>query len=384
MNPPASPIAWQQTAIPGSKTAYVNSVAVSADGQTVFAGTYFYTYGHETPNSPPFNVAACLWDAKGNLKWKDVFPSQVGIYWTALSRDGAWAATGGEVVSHGKGFICAYDAASGAKTLNFTANTRANRVALSGDGSTLAAGTDDVLIFRRSGSSWGAPTVIPLAAGDRANSVDISQDGRWVAAVTADGFVMLIEIPLGVPTLVASWQIKPASSGSWVSMAAGGSGFVVSLATQVFYFDTASFPTSRAPAWSQPLTGADHGNAVAISDDGSLISAIGNVGAAGKLWVYSNKTTSGALLWTAATAHNPNNTAFDGAGKLVAVADGYPDGVKAAFYLFGSDGTPRWTSATGNMNWGLAVAANGGAVVGGSDDGNVYYLDPTAIASAKS
>jgi hypothetical protein len=74
---------------------------------------------------------------------------------------------------------------------------------------------------------------------------------------------------------------------------------------------------------------------------------------------------------------------MDAAGNYVAVADGTPTQNRGGFYLFdGADGASRWTSATippnsfptADMNYSIALSADGNAAVGGSDDGYIYYF----------
>jgi hypothetical protein len=45
-------------------------------------------------------------------------PPAEGVYWVAISNDGAWAASGG-LASPGSGFISAYSATSGATARKF-------------------------------------------------------------------------------------------------------------------------------------------------------------------------------------------------------------------------------------------------------------------------
>ena len=72
---------------------------------------------------------------------------------------------------------------------------------------------------------------------------------------------------------------------------------------------------------------------------------------------------------------NPNSTSVDGAGQYVTVADGYPVGTPSAFYLFDAaagDQIAQWP--TSNMNWPMVISKNGAAIVGGGDDGLLYYF----------
>lgn len=70
------------------------------------------------------------------------------------------------------------------------------------------------------------------------------------------------------------------------------------------------------------------------------------------------------------------------AAGLVAVADGHPDGSPGNFYLLeGAGGALCWSYATGNMSWPIQIAANGAAIVAGSDDSRVYYFDMAGTAA---
>ena len=126
------------------------------------------------------------------------------------------------------------------------------------------------------------------------------------------------------------------------------------------------------PTWTGALTGCNSVRSVAISDDGNLISAVANKSSGGKLFVFDS---TGALKWSQPTQHNPNSTSIDATGKFVTVADGYPDETPGAFYLFDAlAGTLMWNYPTNNMSWPMQIAANGKAMVAGSDNSYVYYF----------
>ena len=84
----ASPISTPQE--------YINSVAISQDGGTVVAGTYYFPYGagakHSSADVTQITVGTFAWNAKGKSLWMDKFQATEGVYWVAISRDG------GEVV----------------------------------------------------------------------------------------------------------------------------------------------------------------------------------------------------------------------------------------------------------------------------------------------
>ena len=229
---------------------YVNSVDISEDGQRVIGGNYFHVY-NQTANPPTApaslsTIGAYLWNAQGTLLWKDEFQSTEGVHSVALSRDGTWAASvgwGANSTGNDIGFIYAYDAATGNKSLAYNLQGQILQVALSGDGSYLVAAADSIYFFNRTASNWSGPQIIPSSnlPHDDIVSVDISDDGQWIVAGTYQGFIVLIQNNNGVLSAPVSWQSK---SGHihWVAMAADGSGFVAGASSgNVPYFNTATF-----------------------------------------------------------------------------------------------------------------------------------------------
>jgi hypothetical protein len=258
--------------------------------------------------------------------------------------------------------------------LNYTTNARVNRVAISADGAYLVAGASATYFFSRNGAAWSAPQVIPSTAGDYVVAVDISDDGQWIAVGTHNGFVSLIRNVGGALSPAVTWQ-QPSGSIYWVEMAAGGSGFVAGAKNaSLMFFSTAAFTGAAGPTWTKKLTGCTRCGSVCISADGSLISAVGNSGKTGKVFLFQNQTTTAKSLWNAATLHNPNSTTLDAAGKYVTVADGQPDGTPGAFYLFDSAGNLKWKYATSNMSWPMQVSEDASGIAAGSDDASVYYF----------
>ena len=360
----------------------VNSVDISGNGQLVIGGNYFHDYSQTanpaTAPAPLSTVGVYLWNAQGTLLWKDEFQSTEGIRSVALSRDGTWAAGGGWG-SNRSGFIYAYDAATGNQRLTYNFHGMVLQVALSGDGSYLVAAADSIYFFKRTASNWSAPQIIAGSnvPNDDYVSVDISDDGRWIVAGTYQGFILLIQNNNGVLSAPVSWK-QPTGHFHWVAMAADGSGFVAGASSgNALYFNTAAFfagPTG--PAWTASLAGCDRCSCVAISDDGSLISAVFNAGAAGKVFLFSNQSsTPSTPLWSKTTKHSSNSTSLDSTGQFVTVADGYqtPAG---AFYLYDNAGHLKWSHDTTKMSWPMKISSNAAGIAAGSDDGNVYYFLP--------
>jgi WD40 repeat protein len=356
---------------------YVNSVAISGDAGTVVAGTYFFPYGGGVKHSPadatPITVGTFAWDATGKALWQDKFSATEGVYWVALSRDGKWAASGGRI-GPAQGFVYVYDVVSGSRLSSFSTTVRVNMVAFSSDASYLVAGADQTYLFSRTGAAWGAPQKLPCAAGDSVIAVAISGNGQWIVAGTFKGSVILVQNTAGSFGTPSSWQVSKGSI-HWVAISGDGSTFAAAASdSNVHCFKTSTFPATKAPAWNAPLTGCKGCRSVAVCDDGSLVSAVGNAGTAGKVFLFSNLGGSGKQLWSQPTKRNPNSTSMDSNGKYVTAADGYPDGTQGDFYLFAADGTPAGSFKTSNMSWPMQISADASAIAAGSDNATIYYF----------
>lgn len=380
---------WKACPLPKLKE-YVNSVAISGDGSKVAAGKYFHDYspdlGHNPAAAQTKKVGMFVWNGAGAPLWNHIFEATEGIYWVALSRDGNWAASGG--ATGGLGFIFAYDAANGKQAFTYHPPSRTNMVAFSDDGSILIAGADQTYVFTRTGSTWGAPQTLTCpdpGAGDYVVSVAVSSDGQTVVYGTYKGYVVLAQRIQGSFVTKGTWQIPAGGSVHWIGMAANGSGFAAATSGSDFYFfNTQSFPITQQASWSAPLAGCTSGRSVAVTDDGSLVSVVANTGnpktpgkapIAGRAFLFANQGTSGKQLWMRPIKRSPNSTSMDSKGQYVTVADGYPDGTRGHFHLFGADGTLQWTFETANMSWPMQISADATGIMAGSDSGFVFYFD---------
>jgi len=203
-----------------------------------------------------------------------------------------------------------------------------------------------------------------------------------VVAGTYKGWVLLMQNENGVFSLAASWQEKDGTI-HWVAMAANGSGFVVgSSSARAIYFNTPLPNNPLQPAWTTYLTGCTRCGCVAISADGSFISAVGNADSTGneadkdtgKVFLFENQGASARKVWSRPTRHSPNSTSMDAAGQFVTVADGFPDGKRGSYYLYDRAGTLHWRFVTSNMNWPMLLSSTGHAIAAGSDNSDVYYF----------
>jgi WD40 repeat protein len=367
---------WKRSPI-SSPVEYVNSVAISDDGGTVVAGTYFFPYAGGAKHSPAdaklITVGTFAWNAKGKSLWSDEFQATEGVYWVALSSDGQWAAGCGRSAP-AEGFVYIYKVATGKRVFSFNTKVRVNMVAFSSDGTYLVAGADDLYLFSQSGSTWSLVQALPCPLGDSVVAVSISRDGQWIVAGTYRGVVNLVQNVGGTLGSPSAWQLSQGSV-RWIALSGDGSAFVVAGSdSKAHFFKTSGVGVSMAPTWSASLVGCRDCRGVAINADGSLVSAVGNNKKVGKVFLFSDQGTSGKKLWVHATKHNPNSTSMDAVGSYVSVADGYPDGSPGDFYLFRGDGSSVGRFQTGNMSWPMQISNNAAAVATGSDDSYIYYF----------
>jgi len=110
----------------------VNSVAISDDGSRCVFGTS-NKFGDGV-------FATYLYKGDGTQIWENPVSTQSmkqGVFWTAISGDGKYVASGGEN-SDNKGFLLAYNDA-GTSLLDVKTDSRINQVSLSKDGGYLVA-----------------------------------------------------------------------------------------------------------------------------------------------------------------------------------------------------------------------------------------------------
>lgn len=379
MDKPKAPT-WKQHLLPKDAEA-INSVAICGDGSRVIAGTYFFTAG---PSPTPKTVGMFAYEQKGKPLWQDTYPATFGINWVAISRDGAWAASGGQI-SQSSGLINAYDVTSGNKSLTYNPPVNVNMVALNSDGSVLVAGSDLLYVFARQGSGkvWSPPQTVAFTNA-KVERVAVSADGKWIAAAVEGGVVSLVQNHGGTLSAPASWSL-PNSWILWVSIAANGSGFAVAGSDgNLYYFDIKAFAASSTPslkpAWQVLLTGCSACRSVAVSDNGSLICAAGDFKsqpATGRVFLLANEGTSGKQLWnsTPTTLYGANSVSMDATGRYVTVTDGTPAGTAGDFYLFGGkDGNLLWSYKLSNMSWPMEISADGTGIAAGADNSELYYF----------
>lgn len=398
-----APLVWKkQPPRPSGSTTpyYINTVAITENGERVVTGTFYHDYSSADARrgivTPATIFGTYCYDSLGNLLWQDTWPGYEGVYWAATTPNGHWSASCGQYSQTPyRGFVFIYDV-SGNRNVSWTdAPSRVSIVQISANGVTCAAGGDAVYVFRRDAGGFAdTPLVIPLPAGEggKSDSVQgLAMDaiGSMIAVGTYQGRILLFSIANGLPATIG--QYMGTLSVHAMAMNAVGSCFVAGTGNgQVLYFDVGEFATSNAPTWSSTLKNAAGVQAAsvygaAINAQGTLASAVGNIGSnAGVLGLLNLSASGGSWAWTADTEHNPNSTSMNADGSLISVADGHPDGTPGAFYAFSSAApnpapkTALWIQPSGNMSWPMQIASSGRAAVAGSDDGYVYYFKPVS------
>ncbi|WP_438481427.1 WD40 repeat domain-containing protein [Oleiharenicola lentus] len=402
---------WKNAPAPGY---FINSVAVSFDGSRVVGGTFYHVYPKAEPRraSSPGKSGVIVvptdngifgtycYDGAGNLLWSQTYNGWQGIYWVGISADGSRAAAGGlGSQTAPQGIVQAFEGATGTILLNQTTQSRVNQVALSQDGTWLVSAAESLLLFRydvNSSRYLQAAEFVPsnqgMPAGDTNGvvSVGISGDGTTIVLADYAGHIALFSNSGGTLTQLQSWQV-PGGKGSdfchMLDLASTGNFFAAGGSNGNFYlFNRATFIQTGQPThtYATGVAGAVYG--VAVEADGGGFAGVVNQGDSGMVYfVQCDANNVATLNCSFPTLRNPNCVALNTPKRLMAIADGHPDGTPGNFYLFEnvSSGllTPspspadlRWQCPSGNMSWPITISGDGSTVVAGSDDGNIYYF----------
>ena len=327
---------WNYTA-----DASINSVAISADGEYIVAGSddskvYFFDKDNNTP----------LWS----------YTAGDGVFSVAISSDGETIVAGS---IDNNVYLFSKD---GTLLWSYGTGNRVWSVAIAENGETIVAGSWDnkVYLFDKDSSTplWSYTT------GNWVLSVDISADGEMIA-VGSDK-VYLFDRNSSTPR----WSY---STGDTVRAVALSEDFFgqqrYHLAAgdwngKVYLFHN----NNSVPLWNH--TTGDSIYSVAITDDSGYV-AVGS-----KDYSVYLLDGDGTSLWSYATGGTVLSLDFSVDGEELAVGS---DKV----YLFDKDsGTPLWGYTTGNSVKSVGISADGEDIIGGSGDKEIYLFDkdvpPTA------
>lgn len=363
----------------------VNSVAISDDAGRLVAGTYYHNYSRVPGPSPVGTYRVSCFDANGGLVWMDSYASCFeGVYSVAISGDGKVAAAGGWLANDlgpkaDQGLLCAYDAALGTRLLDYRQiPDRVSSVALSADGSVLAAAADKLYVFWRAGQSFSTrPAAIPLDPKEPMTGVAVHPSGAWLVACDLAGHVCLAELGNQAIAATHTWTAPQTTHFHAVAISRDAESFAAGGSKAVYYFTKNSMMANPPAPLTKPFKAKGSVRWVSISGDGARIAAVANDGQKGLLMAFSNSTGKLKLAWQKGLRYKPNGVSMDAAVTYIAAADGYDsDQVGGTFYLYDSNGHQRWQEKTTKMNWPAVISANGAGVAGGSDDGFLYAFQP--------
>jgi outer membrane protein assembly factor BamB len=391
---PSNPL-WQRAL---SATEQVNSCAISADGSRVVAGTS-QEFGQG-------QFAVMCFDADGNQRWSQPVgtpEAYQGVFWVAISADGSTVAAGGELADGSQGFLVAFDGDTGASLYSNTdLPERVNQVSLSDDGATLLACYMNTLaLFRRGSTLVFAPAgTYSVAPHHTIESAMISGDGTRAVAGSIHydrNATVGAVISARIPAIGGFEDITTTDFDSGVmrvAITADGTAWGGALhdASCVCFLAGAS----SAPVWrhrSDVATQIAYAFGIAGSASGMVYLAygvnlvVGEDPGAPQGAVFSLTCDAQAATpvpvqrWVMPTTYAVNpGVSLDHAGTLISATDGKPDPGHEThesagnFYLFDNVANRvLWSFPTPMMNWPMAIAANGQAIVGASDDGSVYY-----------
>lgn len=390
---------------------YINSVAVSDDGDVIVAGTFFHQYGGlsqipgleavpleqrkiferiapaATRSDVRDDQQGCFgtyaWDRAGNLLLKKEFEGWQGVYWVDVAADGGTVAScGWQSQAPYAGFISAWAVPGGKELLSYALPGRGNMVALDARGQTLLAGAEQGYLFCRDGDGTfpATPVCIALSAGGDSDSADsvmatgLAADGTIGLVASAQGEIILFSIASGQPAALTRWQLPGQARVHAAALSGDGRRAYAGASDGTLYaFDVAAFQKTPAPAWTETVPeGATTIYGVACDRAGDKVAIAGNLKGGGVVAVYADTGTAATLQWTAHSAHSPNCLAFDPGGQWLGLADGHPDGTPGAFSVWNAgDGTLQWSYGTDNMSWPIRLCSEATVVVGGSDDSTV-------------
>lgn len=396
---------WSRVPASGKQ---INTCAITPDGSRVVCGTWV----ERGADKGIFSVYC--YDASGELLWSAPVsdtPIEHGVYWVDISDDGSTVAAGGEV-SYGSGFLTAYQYCPGAPDterlrplLDASTSSRINQVSLSADGSCLVACYgNSIALFARS-AQGGFTQLDSHDAGANAEVKSAMVDGAGTRAVLASRTYdssggttgQLISFEIG-PDGFASTTTTPFDSGVMrVAITDDGSAWGGSLhdGSCVCFHNGAE----RTPAWRyHPKLNVElaYGFGISGPDASTVNIALGaNMGPTGNpgpgfhpgggvfslTSVGSNGSYAPQCNWVIPTSFGVNpGVSLDRAGAFVTATDGKPNDKNKLeesaghFYLFdNAAGSIVWSRKTETMNWPMAIAGDGRAIVGGSDDGRLFY-----------
>ncbi|MFO7562858.1 MAG: hypothetical protein R6X02_09475 [Enhygromyxa sp.] len=370
---------------------WIQALCVADGGRRIYAASFAAPSGRGLRRRPrPRDHAVFALDQFGAMNWRDVCSHFEGVHTLAASRDGNTVAAGGWYSSEPwAGFVTAWTG-SGMRLLTWNeAPSRIDAVALSADGTTLAAIGEALYLFhRKPGQPFSAQPVATVElAGGFGSSLALDETGRWIVATDAGGSVHMFEQVGGaLAERRYLWETPAVGTVTRLALSSDGDWLLVGTGDGVLHmFNRPTFIATSRPVWTYPVLESSAPTGVAISRDGSELVALYERGDGGAVYVLGNRDGAPHLHWVKSTKHtptiaeiSPRTEAARGSGSdhWIAVADADPRGSSGNFYVFeGATGLIAGAHSCTAGCWALAFDEQGSRLIGGSDDGSVYAFE---------
>ncbi len=388
MIPPATPslapLAWQNT--PGEPACCIQAVAVSADGETVMAGTYQAEGQRAASGSgSPFEATvlrAYCYDGDGALRWSDPITAWAGVRCVAVSADGGFAVAAGEYCEAPcQGFVRAYAAESGEVLLDYRTVGAVSAVALSADGTWLVAAAGQVELFCRVQGTDGFTHVASYFAEGGINRLIMSEDGTVILVSDQAGRVGVLHNSGGTLVLMKCWRLPDGGDVRALALATEGQAFVVGgRGGQVWYFEVARFLAGGGPSCHQVVAGGVRD--VAMDAGGGCLAVALECGRRGGVaWLdVAGNALQAAHTWSTDFPVGAVKVVEGGAavGLMMAKADHTEGAFQVWSVPESAEGQPMLAWNHGLVGKGgccdgpLVLAAGGTNLIGGGGEACVY------------
>ncbi len=392
----------------------INSTAISADGSVCLLGT------SREYDSGQF--AVYCYDNSKKLLWsKAITDSDVyqGVFWVAVSANGQYGAAGGikktqskseeettKLISadgSGNGFLNIYDLSNGKILLDQSLTSRVNQVAMSDDGTTLVAvAGSEVILCQKVGSSFEKVATVELDS-QYCQSCQLSADGSRAVVGTTNyddnpdgnytGQVLVYSTANQALTRTALYQAEVGIQR--VSLCSDGSWWAASAHSGQLFAFSADVNSGSSPVWTYTSddkdVGVSYSVAIARKDETVYVTLGVNLhseNTGGRLYTMqcpadASEGSGPTQCWQYDITYGVNpGVNMDRNAEYVTATDGQPvsesdnDESAGNFYLFrlADDSDPLvWSYHTDQMNWPMAISANGNAIFGASDNGYAYF-----------
>lgn len=413
---------WIRTPEQGTQ---INSTTISADGNFCLLGT------SSEYDSGDFGVFA--YNQNGDLLWNDPWGENLyqGVFWTAVSQDGRFAAAGGRTSTSGneQGLLCAYEAATGNVMLREILPGRVNEVEMSANGTYLVAVMNNqVRLYANRYPNFELVSTHELA-NQYCISCGISDDGKRIVVGSyrsyhvQEGALSMVQMfqndeghltPLGQPctSLGKILRVAIVHDGSWWGASTHSGQCAVfsdqSNATDGLVWTYAPPEKTLSVAYAFAICKTPSGEVFAACGANEKDKQNGCVFAVENMIADTQTGFAPRLLWVNDLQFDPNpGVNMDAQARYVTATDGQPirkkdaendtlsisrlaqeapDNTKQAntqgsveetpgnFYLYRRDtGEQLLKYETSIMNWPMAISSQGNAIFAASDNGHAYY-----------